>query len=253
LASTLIKNRTDRRHLVQAATIAQDTCNALLAMLEPGLPLNELETKANRLLAQKQSSAPFKRFDDFGFAICVSINDGVVNGPPTNELRISAGDVVSIAVGSEYRGLHGKAAQTTWVPDGSTMPDDVARLLTGSNAIFEQFPANHFCTLNEVITALTTVVETEHQLTLLAKTGGCGIGKQLHQFPPVPNIIEELESEVQLEDGMAFTLMPMTSLGASRDWFLADDGWTYLTQDGALAAHVGKMLIFSDGQLSLVE
>ncbi|MCA9789964.1 MAG: M24 family metallopeptidase [Cyanobacteria bacterium HKST-UBA06] len=248
MANHLINNRTDRRHLKQAADIAHQVCHTLIDTLEPGMALSALEQQANRLLAQQQSSAPFKRFDEYGYAICVSINDGIVNGPPLAEITLTEGDVVSIAVGSEYRGLHGKAAQTRVLSDHP--PSDVVQLLEGTAALFDSFPTDRFSSLNALIAYQQTLIEDTHGLTLLAKTGGCGIGKQLHQFPPVPNRLEELDITVPFEEGMAFTLMPMTSLGPSKEWFLADDGWTYLTQDGALAAHVGHMMLYTDGCLT---
>jgi methionyl aminopeptidase len=248
----VLKSRSDLQALQEAGHIAAEVCDALMALCVPGTCIETLEVEANRLLAMRRSTAPFKRFEGFGHAICVSINDAVVNGPPNRPERLNAGDLVSIALGSEYRGLHGKCARTVWVAESpqTLPPEPIARLLQGVRQVFAQIleAPTGFETVNDLCAAIAHSAQVHH-LQLLAELGGAGIGKQLHQPPHVPNDPAALEGALlPLVPGLAFTLMPMMSLGDTPKTVQDDDGWTIRTADGALAAHWAEtVLVTADG------
>lgn len=193
----ILKSASDQRQLKQAATAAQVVCDALMAMLEPGLSTVTLEQEANRLLGLQRSSAPFKQFEGFNHAICVSINEEVVNGPPSRERSIADGDVVKIAIGTQLRGIHGKTARTRYI--GSVVPEDIQRLLAGTQAILDRAPAfAQSCqTLNELL-ALPQQVASKFGLTVIEKSGGAGIGKSLHDWPATPNNPADLGETIEL-------------------------------------------------------
>jgi methionyl aminopeptidase len=220
-------------------------------MLVPGMSTVTLEQEANRLLGLQRSSAPFKQFEGFNHAICVSINDEVVNGPPSRERIIAEGDVVKIAIGTQLRGIHGKVARTRYI--GTPIPEDIQRLLEGTQAILDRAPAfTQSCkTLNELL-ALPQQVANEFDLTLIEKSGGAGIGKSLHDWPATPNHPGDLKEIVELVPGLAFTLMPMLSLGNDAPTWTHEDQWTMMTGDCAMAAHMADtFLMTEDGLVNL--
>ncbi len=246
----ILKSNSDIRYLKEAARLAGEIGDALLAMAAPGIATPQLEEAANRLLAQNRSSAPFKHFEGFGHAICVSINDEVVNGPPSRVRILREGDVVSIALGTELRGLHGKVARTGVL--GESTPD-IRRLLEGTAACFERAVAQAETarTLNEVLRVIPETA-AEYKLSLVECLGGTGIGKKLHDYPPTPNNPDDLAEEIPLEPGMAFTLMPMFSLGTPGPYRVHEDGWTYCTHDGAQAAHMAETMLMTDAGLLIL-
>lgn len=241
-ATGLIKNATDKRHLAKAVQVALIVTQELMAMAAPGVALETLEAEANRLLALNQCSAPFKRYEQFGFATCISLNEGFVNGQPQGKTLVE-GDLLSIAVGAEYRGLNGKSAQTQVV--GRPPTPDEARLIDGTRAVFDQLNTRAMTTVNDLVT-LTEQTIRSAGLVPMRESGGCGIGKAMHQWPIVPNLAEELDESVPLVDGMALTLMPMASLGQADTWHIGPDGWTYVTDDNALAAHWAEVLLYEN-------
>ncbi|WP_373531168.1 type I methionyl aminopeptidase [Vampirovibrio sp.] len=243
----ILKNQSDLRALREAGKITRAVLEALTEHCVPGTSLISMERLANQLLARHRSTAPFKSFNGFNHAICVSLNDEIVNGPPSRERLIQEGDLVSIATAAEYRRIYAKAARSFWV--GQTPSEAVQKLLAGSatviaNAIAQSRQAQ---TLNEL---LGVVPETAQAfgLTVLQGLGGAGIGKQLHDAPAVPNDPADLEERVLLVPGLCFTLMPMLSLGDTQVK-VADDGWTFLTQNGSLAAHVADTLLMGENGL----
>jgi methionyl aminopeptidase len=248
-AMGIIKSHSDRKALQQAGEITQRVLKALADLLAPGVSTLTLETEANRMLSQHRSSAPFKGYHGFNQAICVSINDEIVNGPPSRERLIQSGDVVSIATAAEQRGIHAKAARTFYI-NSTPPPTDIRRLLEGTAAVITtaQSRATQVQTLNQLL-SVTPETAAAHGLTLIANLGGSGIGKKLHDQPAIPNSPDDLNETIALQPGLCFCLMPMFSLGPNTDYQTHADGWTLVTTDGSLSAHFADTLLVTDSGL----
>lgn len=244
----VLRSQTDLRSLKEAGRITRDLLAALCEASRPGVSTVELEALANRFLGQNRSTAPFKSYEGFNHAICVSLNEEIVNGPPSRERILKEGDLVSIATAAEHRGIHGKAARTIYM--GAQPPEDTLRLITGTASVIPAAveASKDVKTLNELLNAVPESA-SKHGLTILRNLGGAGIGKKLHEWPPVPNSPKDLEETVTLEPGLAFTLMPMLCLGSGDELDMHADNWTYLTQDRALSAHFADTLLMTDDGL----
>ncbi len=240
----LVKNQSDLRALRQAGKITQTVLATLQASCQPGIQISALEQLANQLLAQHRSTAPFKSFNGFNHAICVSVNDEIVNGPPSRHRELQPGDLVSIATAAEHRNIHAKAARSFWI--GEPPQPECHNLVNGTAAVIQRVveAGPSLKTLNELL-ALIPQTAQEFGLSVIAGLGGSGIGKQLHEAPDVPNDPADLDTVVPLTPGLCFTLMPMFSVG-SKQFKVADDGWTFLTEDGSLAAHVADTLLVTE-------
>lgn len=245
----LLKNRTDIQALMHAGKTAGKICDELLQAAQPGISTMALEQLANRLLQLSRSTAPFKSFHGFGHAICVSLNDEIVNGPPSRDRTIQEGDLVSIAVGTCINGMHGKAARSNYL---GVPTADIQRLLKGTQETFAQVTAKSMQTnsLRSLLEEIAAVAEA-YQLSVIKDSGGCFIGRQLHEAPSVPNLAKELAEDVQLSAGMAFTLMPMMALGGG-DYVVHEDGWTQVTADGSLSAHFAETMFMTDEGLIII-
>ncbi len=236
----VFKSRTDRQALRVSAQAAGLICDTLITAAQPGVSTVELEAMANRLLAQHRSTAPFRLFDGFNHAACISLNDEIVNGPPSRNRVLSTGDLVSIAVGTCIKGIHGKAARTAYLGEPSP---DIQRLLTGTREIL---------TFSEATPSLKALLENipriarKHSLSVIQNGGGCGIGRQLHEAPGTPNDPGSLSEDLPGVNGLAFTLMPMMSLGPTGEWTLHEDGWTQVTADGELSAHFADTFLWTE-------
>ncbi len=246
---TLIKNNTDLKSLRQAGQIAGWVCDEVLKFAEPGFSTLDLDSRANQLLGEKRSSAPFKSFDGFGHSICVSLNDETVNGPPSQERILKAGDLVSIAIGTEYRGMHGKAARTCYL--GESPPEATQRLMAGTEKALEQLAGRSIETLNDVAYLMADVANS-YQLTLVKDSFGTGIGKKLHDAPVVVNNPDELTHPIPVEPGVAFVVMSMMTLSESGEWIELADGWTQVIKDGSLSAHVADAFLVTENGLEIL-
>lgn len=238
------RSRTDIQRIKTAAQLAGETCDTLIEAAKPGVKLPELEALANQILARNRSTAPFKLYDGFNHAICVSLNAEIVNGPSSRDITLKEGDLVSIAIGTCVQGMHGKAARTTYLGSPST---EITRLMQGTaQAITAVQAAGQEA---QQISDLVRVIEATAKasdLRVIQGLSGSGIGKRLHEDPWVPNFLQDVHHDAPVSPGLIITLMPMFTLGDNNASITSEDGWTLLTEDGALSAHYADVLYLGE-------
>jgi methionyl aminopeptidase len=170
--------------------------------------------------------------------ICASVNDDVVHGIP-NARPLEAGDIVSIDSGAILDGWNGDAAITVVVPD-PTRPDLVAARQKLSDVtegslwagIARLARAKH---LNEVGDAVQGYVEARGDYGILTDYIGHGIGRSMHEAPPVFNY-RVSQKGPEVKPGLVVAIEPMVVAG-SIDTYVREDDWTVATEDGLDAAH----------------
>lgn len=219
----------------------------LAAMVKPGLNLMELEAKAN-LLAEAAGGTPsFKGFHGYPAALCLSVNQTVVHGVPT-DYTLKEGDILAIDMGLYYRGWHSDAAVT--LPVGEISPE-LKNLLKGTyQALLAGTDAARVGNRVGDISKATERVLRSHNLTIFRSLVGHGVGQELHMEPMIPNFDSGNPGPL-LKEGMTIALEPIAGLGQEEIRELPD-GWTLETVDGRPAAHFEhSLLITQDGPVVL--
>jgi len=167
-------------------------------------------------------------------ATCVSINDVIVHGIPNEEpIEIMDGDVVSIDVVIAYKGMVVDSARTVGVGNVSEEAKQLIHVtkLALEAAIGAAKMGNH---ISDLGAAIEKVVPKGYGI--IETFCGHGVGFDLHEDPIVPNFVIKGPSE-ELVEGMVIAIEPMITLG-SKEIEILDDGYTAITEDGSLAAHV---------------
>ncbi|QEO15169.1 type I methionyl aminopeptidase [Agromyces intestinalis] len=226
---------------------------AALAAARDGLrtgatPL-ELDAAAERAIVALGGQSNFKLVPGYRHTLCVSVDDAVVHGIP-GERPFRPGDIVSIDGGAEVDGWNGDAAFTV-VLDDPDRPDvvaarrELARVTEQSLwvGIAELARAKH---LNQVGAAIEEYVRAEGEYGILTDYVGHGVGRQMHEEPPVFNYRVERRGPA-VQPGLVVAIEPMIVAGGI-DTFVHDDDWTVATADGADAAHVEHTVaVHADG------
>ena len=186
----------------------------------------------------------FKNYNGFPASICVSINDEVVHGIPTDKRVLKEGDIVSLDAGLIYKGYHSDAARTWGVGEISAEAQrliDVTRESFFKGISFAK-EGNH---LHEISAAIQDYVEG-NGFSVVRDLVGHGIGTHLHEDPEIPNFRTKGRG-IRLMAGMTLAIEPMVNAGT---WEVAceDDDWTIVTDDGSLSAHYeNTILVTKDG------
>ena len=214
----------------------------LTPRVAPGVKTKELDRAAFDFIHAHPGAEPaFLGYKGYPATICVSVNEEVVHGIP-GERVIRDGDVVSIDAGVKLEGFYGDAAIT--IPVGTVSPQ-AARLIEVTQralarAIALVAPGHRLSDLSHEI---QQTVEREG-FGVVRDFVGHGIGRALHEDPPIPNY-GPANRGPRLAPGMVLAIEPMVTMG-SWEVEVLQDGWTAVTKDRSLAAHVEHTIAITE-------
>jgi methionyl aminopeptidase len=193
----------------------------------------DLEALCEEMLRKKgRVKAAFKGYNGFPYCLCVSVNDEVVHGMPSDRI-LKEGDIVSLDFGAIYKGFYGDAAVT--YPVGRITKEAQRLISVTEESLFRGIgEAREGNRLHDISHAVQTQAE-DAGFSVVRDFVGHGIGKRLHEEPQIPNFGPK-GTGVRLKQGMALAIEPMINEGGS-DIVIGENGWTAATRDGRLSAH----------------
>jgi methionyl aminopeptidase len=220
----------------RANIIVAEVLQALKERVAPGVTTLDLDAVAEELTLKKKAIPAFKGYSVAGRVyprcLCASINDEIVHGIPSNR-TLREGDIVGLDYGVIYEGFYGDSAITVGV---GRVSEAAQRLMNVTEESLRQGIAElrEGKPLGDLGAAVQRVAESAGYSVVRAFVGH-GIGKKLHEEPPVPNYGEP-DRGLRLKEGMVLAIEPMVNAG-SYEVEIKEDGWTAVTKDGRLAAH----------------
>ena len=219
-------------------------------LIREGITTKELDDKI-RLYIKKCGAKPtFLGYGGFPGSACISINDEVIHGIPSSSRILKNGDIVKIDVGATYKGFTGDSAVTLPVGEISAEAQkliDVTResFFKGIEAIEKtQNPR-----LGDVGFAIQSYAEA-NGFSVVREFVGHGVGRELHEEPNVPNF-GTAGRGTRIYPGMTLAIEPMINQGA-RFVRTLRDGWTVVTEDGALSAHYEHSIAVTENGVILL-
>jgi len=167
-------------------------------------------------------------------ALCVSVNDEIVHGLPTEKKIISEGDIVKLDLGVEYKKMHTDATVMVGVGKISATAEKIMRVTKECLELgIEKIRPG--ATLNEYALAVEEYA-LQNEFEIVRDLVGHGVGHSVHEPPQVFNYADRRMKEIVLQEGMTLALEPMVNEGTF-EIVLAPDNWTYKTRDGKLNGH----------------
>ena len=212
-------------------------------MVQSGVSTAQLDQETERLIRGMGATPAFKGYKGYPCSICASIDEQVVHGIPSDR-KLVEGEIISIDVGTNYRGYCGDAAVTLAVGEVSCekrrlMQVTERALRLGINAARA---GNH---VSDISRAVQSEVE-RNGFSVIRQFVGHGIGTSPHEDPQVPNFATGSPGP-QLRPGMVIAIEPMVSTGDGEVEIL-EDNWTAITVDGTPAAHFEHTIAIRDGE-----
>lgn len=237
-----LKNSSQLKDMREAGRI---TAQALLVAEEAvreGISTKELDTKIRHFIEKCGAKPSFLGLYGFPGSACISVNDQVIHGIPSPDVKLKEGDIVKVDVGAFYRGFHGDSART--YPVGK-ISDETARLIEATKlAFYRGFEAiKEGNRIGDIGHAVESCVKG-YGYSVVRRYVGHGVGHDLHEAPDVPNYGTEGRG-VRLCRGMVIAIEPMVNVGTG-DVKELSDGWTVLTADGKLSAHYENTVALTD-------
>jgi methionyl aminopeptidase len=219
-------------------------------MVKVGVKTHELNDYFEKLVREGGDEPAFLNYKPrgakrgFPAAICISVNEEVVHGIPTENTRVvKEGDIVKLDGGVTHRGLITDHAVT--VIAGTASPEDDALMRATKQALMAGIKAARGGNKVGDISAAVEAVGVELGYGIVFELGGHGVGHHVHEEPYVPNVGDAGTGDT-LVPGMVIAIEPMFTMGTPRVR-LKFDGYTFVTKDGSRAAHWEHTVLITDG------
>ena len=246
----VIKNDEQIALMKIAGRITAEALMTARELIRPGISTKEIDTKIRRYIEKCGATPSFLGYGGFPGSACISINEQVIHGIPSDRVILNEGDIVKVDVGARYRGYNGDSART--FPVGK-VSDEALRLISVTEKSFYEAmkvakPGNR---IGDIGFAVENFV-ISNGFSVVRDYVGHGVGKDLHEEPEIPNF-GRAGRGVRLYPGMTLAIEPMVNYG-SHGVRVLKDGWTVVTEDGKLSAHYeNSILITEDDPIILTD
>ncbi len=231
-----LKSRAEIDTMRRASVIVAEVLQALKEVVKPGMTTLELDELAERMTYEKGAKPAFKGYAVAGrvfeHSLCTSVNEEIVHGIPSDRV-LEEGDILGMDFGVVYDGFYGDSAVTVGLGRVSAEAERLMRVTeTALNEGIEMLREGN--RLGDLGNAIQEIAERSGY-SVVREFVGHGIGRKLHEEPPVPNY-GDAGKGARLRAGMVLAVEPMVNAG-KKEISILDDGWTAITRDRSLAAH----------------
>ena len=229
----IIKNSEQLALMKKAGRITAEALLVARDMIRPGISTKEIDKKIHDYIVKCDAIPSFLGYGGFPGSACISINDEVIHGIPSDRRILKEGDIVKIDVGARFRGYNGDSART--FPVGK-VSDEALRLISVTERSF--WEAMKFAKAGSRVGDIGFAVENfviSNGFSVVRDYVGHGVGKELHEEPEIPNF-GRAGRGARLYSGMTLAIEPMVNAGG-HEVKVRGDGWTVVTLDGKLSAH----------------
>ena len=242
------KNEEEVELIRQSCKLVNDSIAEVAKLIKPGVTTMALNDRAEEYIRDHGAIPSFKNYEGFPYTCCMSVNDAVVHGFPT-QLELREGDVVSVDVGAYKNKFHGDSAYTFAI---KSISEEIMQLLRVTKTslykgIEQAIVGNR---VGDIAFAVQDYTERKHGYGVVRELVGHGLGHDLHEDPQVPNYGKR-GSGAKLKNGLVIAIEPMINLGG-REIYNDEDGWTIRTADGKPAAHYEHTICVRSGKADIL-
>lgn len=228
-----VKSARELEHMRRAGRAAATALAEAGKAVKPGVTTAELDRVVRGVLKSYGATPSFLGYGGFPAAACISLNEEVIHGIPSERRVIKEGDIVKIDCGAFIGGYHGDCADTFFAGE---VTEEARRLYAVTRQSFYEGIGNALKgnRIGDISRAIQSFVE-QNGFSVVRSFVGHGIGKKLHESPEVPNY-GRAGHGLRLDEGYTLAIEPMINAGAHGVRVL-DDEWTVVTEDGRLSCH----------------
>lgn len=240
-----IKNNEEIEKMRKAGRIVADLLEFLQEKIRVGMQTKEIDKMTYDFITARGARPACLGYGGFPGSICISIEDEVVHGFPS-ERRIKEGEIVSLDVVAELDGYHGDAARSIYV--GEISPEKKRLIDVTKECFFKGYEAvMEGAAIGDISAAIQQHAES-NGYSVVREMVGHGIGRHMHEDPNVPNYGKKGVGP-RLKKGMAIAIEPMINMGGKE---VIIDGWKCVTRDGKPSCHYENTVVLTDNGAEII-
>ncbi len=244
----IIKSSREIALMKEAGEVLIGLFEVLKANTVPGKTTKELDNIARRYILSHGGIPSSYHYEGYPGNICISVNDTLIHGIPSNKIVLKEGDIVSYDCMCTKHGYVADACRT--FPVGKISKEAERLIEVTRNCFFNAVklikPGIHLGVISHEIE------KTAHEAgyTVTDQYTGHGVGRDVHEDPYVPNCGDVTDGPI-LQKGMTLAIEPMVNEGKV-DLVTLDDGWTVKTKDGKLSCHYENTVVVTDNGYEII-
>lgn len=243
-----IKSEEEINCMRESGRITKETLNYIGSQIKEGMTTKQLDKLAHDYIISCGATPSFLGYGGYPASICVSIDEMVIHGIPSDDIVIKSGQIVSVDCGVIYNGWQGDAARTFCIGEVSEQKRKLVRVT--EECFFKAVENLRDGTpLGNIGYNVQTHAEA-NGFSVVRMFVGHGIGKQMHEDPQVPNFGKK-GTGIRLKKGMALAIEPMINLGDYKVDIM-QDGWGVKTKDRLPSAHYENTVVITDDGVEIL-
>jgi len=243
----IIRSEEEIELIRKSSLLVGKTLAEVARNIKPGVKTNLLDKIAEEFIRDHGAKPGFKGYNGFPYTLCISLNENVVHGFPS-DTELVDGDIVSVDCGTYMNGFYGDSAYTFAI--GEVKEETLLLMKRTKESLYlgiEQAVAGN--RVGDIGYAVQTYVES-FGYSVVRDLVGHGLGENLHEKPEVPNFGRK-GTGVKLHEGMVLAIEPMINLGG-RKVVQESDGWTFRTADRKPSAHFEHDVVVRKGKAEIL-
>lgn len=242
-----LKNDDELSLIRNSSRLVGKTLGYISEIIGPGITTKWLNEQAEKFIRDHNARPAFLNYNGFPATLCISVNDKVVHGIPSDDV-IKEGDIVSVDCGVVKEGFYGDSAYTFAIGE---IPENVQKLLRVTKECLYLGIEKAVCgnRIGDISYAVQSHAE-QNGFTVVRELVGHGVGRHLHEKPEVPNFGKQGYG-MKMKRGLVIAIEPMINMGTKNivQW---SDGWTISTADKQPSAHFEHTVVVRDDKAEIL-
>lgn len=244
----IVKTSREIALMKEAGRVLGNLFRDIVPEIVPGKSTMELNDWVDEYITKNNCIAAEKGYFGYPASACISVNETLIHGIPSERIILKEGDIVSLDIVTTYKGYSADACRTFKVGQVSPRADRIVEVT--KNAFFEGLKkVTPGARVGDISEAIQKYVESSGYNVVREYTGH-GIGAHMHEDPAIPNYGRAGTGAI-LKPGMALCIEPMV-LEGRKDVRTLPDGWTVKAKDGKLTAHYENTVIVTESGYEII-
>lgn len=230
-----LKTEEQINRIREACHLTARLMNSLASFLAPGMSTLDIDTYCYDFMIKHKVKPAFLNYEGFPGTACISVNEEVIHGIPTQERIIQEGDLVDVDLGINMDGFFSDMARTFIIGETSKEWKQLCTVTERCLVLGIEAAGKKGARIQDIGKAVYKHANS-HGYGVVRDYCGHGVGLAVHEEPSIPNYVSSFMANPRIREGMVLAIEPMINLGTKNIRTL-ENGWTVVTADGKPSAH----------------
>jgi len=245
----LIKTKAQIEGIRKSAEINNGLLDLISENIKEGMTTEEINKLAHEYTVSNGGIPATLNYDGFPKSICISINNVVCHGIPSDNVILKNGDIVNVDATTILNGYYSDASRMFMIGE---VDEEAKKLVEVTKECLNRGleAVKPWGFLGDIGAAIQEYAES-NGYSVVREFGGHGVGLDIHEEPFVCHLGKRGTGMV-LVPGMVFTIEPMINAGSNEIFIDEDDGWTVLTDDDSLSAQWEHTVLVTEEGIEII-